>query len=437
MPSSFFRTVSIKTLVLISAIILWTKEVDFAFSQTAKAKSKAAAKNLPELDDDYFKYSVALTGEESPVAIGKKVTLHMTNGKTLADMELTDTQLGKADETIKQFSIQDADGKKKQKLAGGLVSRLRSGDRDYEVALDPAKKGHVLIDVTQRNLDINAKLKTSHHRLWTEDSDEERAQTIAEYKEFMQRVQANYQFPMRLTETKFFLFLTDIPANQVGPYIANLDAMYSELCKGFGVPQGKNIWLGKCIIIAFLNKTAFQAFEAKFMDNPDSQVAAGLHHSSSDGRALISCYRGSDPAFFASVMVHETAHGFIHRLRSNVEIPPWINEGVADWVAATVVKNSTSIAQQQKAGIELVRQTNRLGADFFARDTVLSPEQYGIASNLTNFMLQIDPGRYRAFIVGIKEGYSLEESLARSYGMTPGELISNYGRSIGVANLRP
>jgi hypothetical protein len=136
-------------------------------------------------------------------------------------------------------------------------------------------------------------------------------------------------------------------------------------------------------------------------------------------------------------MVHETAHGFLHRLRSNVDIPPWINEGVADWVAAIIVKNNPTVAQRQKAGLELIRQTNSLGPDFFAKDARLSSTQYGIASNLTNFMLQIDPGRYRAFILGIKEGYTLEESLARSYGLTPGELIGNYGRSIGMPNLRP
>ncbi|MBC7819794.1 MAG: hypothetical protein IAG10_23160 [Planctomycetaceae bacterium] len=437
MLSSIVRSRRVGLLIVAALLISWLGGDEPVWSQAAKSKSKAAAKNLPELEDDYFKYAVVLTGEESPIATGKTVTLFQSNGKTLAEMEITDTQLGKGDETVKQFSIQDADGKKKQKLASGIVSRLRSGDRDYDVTLDPAKKGHVLIDVTQRDLDINVKLKASRRQLWEDPTDDERAKIIADYKEFLQRVQANYQFPMRLTETKFFLFFTDIPANQVAPYIANLDAMYSELCKGFGVPLGKNIWLGKCIIVAFLDKTSFHAFEEKFMENPNSEGSAGIHHASTNGRALIACCRGNDPTFFAKVMVHETSHGFLHRLRSNVSIPPWINEGVADWVASVIVKNSPTIAQRQKAGIELIRQTNTLGEDFFMPDAHLSSAQYGIASNLTNFMLQIDPGRYRVFILGIKEGYSLEESLARSYGVTPGELIGSYGRSIGMANLRP
>ncbi len=437
MLSSVVRSRRVGLLILASLSIFCLGEDGLVWAQATKSKGKVAAKNLPELEDDYFKYAVALVGAESPVAAGKSVTLYQTNGKTLAEMEITDTQLGKGDETVKQFSIQDADGKKKQKLSSGIVSRLRSGGRDYEVALDPSKKGQVLIDVTQRDLDINVKLKAARRRLWEEPTDDERDNIIGEYKEFLQSVQANYQFPMRLTETKYFLFFTDIPANQVAPCIANLDAMYSELCKGFGVPQGKNIWLGKCIIVAFLDKTSYHAFEEKFMNNPNAEGSAGLHHSSTNGRALISCVRGNDPVFFAKVMVHETSHGFLHRLRSNVDIPPWINEGVADWVAGMVVKNSPTIAQRQKAGIELIRQTNTLGPDFFEPAAHLSSAQYGIASNLTNFMLKIDPGRYRVFILGIKEGYTLEESLARSYGLTPGELIINYGRSVGMINLRP
>lgn len=140
MPSPIVRSHRLRLLVFAAVTISWLGDEVPVWSQAAKSKSKVAAKNLPELEDDYFKYAVTLTGEESPIAVGKRVSLFQANGKTLADMEITDTQLGKGDETVKQFSIQDADGKKKQKLASGLVARLRSGDRDYDVSLDPAKK---------------------------------------------------------------------------------------------------------------------------------------------------------------------------------------------------------------------------------------------------------------------------------------------------------
>ncbi len=414
---------------------LWTAES--GWSQTTKPKVKSSAKKSNDLEEELAKYVAPLTGEESPIAVGKRVTVVLTNGKTLNDFEVTETQLGKGDETVKLLGIQDADGKKKQKLAGTTIVRIRSGDRDYDVFLDPAKKGPVLLDVTQRDLDVNERLKGTRNQLWYDPSDDERTKTIAEYKEFFQKVQASYQFPLRLYETKFFMVLSDIPATQMTPYVASLDAMYSKLSSAFGVPKDKNIWLGKCMVLAFLNEESFHAFERTFMDNTDTKGAQGLHHSASDGRAIISCYRGNTPSYFAVVLVHETAHGFLHRLRSSVHIPPWINEGVADWVAGAIVTQSKAVTERQKEGVDRLRQTGSLGVNFFEEQASLQPWQYGIASNLTNFMLQIDPGRYRTFILGIKDGFTPEEALNRAYGITPSELIAQYGRSIGLNGLRP
>lgn len=414
---------------------LWFDGV--SWSQTAKSKGKAPAKKFNDLEEELTKYLAPLVGEASPIALQKSVTVSLSSGKMLADFEITEAQLGKDDETIKFLSVQDADGKKKQKLASSAIARIRSGDHDYDVVLDPTKKGYVLLDVTQRDQDINERLKGSRNRLWEEPSDDARSQTIAEYKEFLQKVQSSYQFPMRLYETRFFMVLSDIPPAQVAPYVASLDAMYSKLSSAFGVPKDKNIWLGKCMVLAFLNEESFHAFERTFMNNSDTDGAQGLHHAASDGRAIISCYRGNNPSYFAVVLVHETAHGFLHRLRSTVHIPPWINEGIADWVAGAIVTQSKAVVERQKEGVDRLRQTGSLGMNFFDERASLQPWQYGIASNLTNFMLQIDAGRYRTFILGIKEGFTPEEALSRAYGITPSELIGQYARSIGLNNLRP
>ena len=427
----------ISSIVTVAGIVIAIGSSDVIWSQSPKAKAKPSAKSPTDLDEEFAKYAAPLTGEASPIAVGKTVTISLPTGKTLTDFEVTELQLGKGDETLKFLSIQDADGKKKQKLVSSAIARIRSGDHSYDVMLDAAKKGHVLLDVTQRDIDINERLKGSRNRLWAETSDEERAKTIAEYKEFLQTVQANYRFPMKVYETKFFLVLSDIPPAQVAPYVASLDAMYAKLNAAFGVPKDKNIWLGKCLVLAFLHEEAFQDFERTFMKNGSTQGSQGLHHSASDGRAVISCYRGDNPSYFAVVLVHETAHGFLHRLRSSVHIAPWINEGIADWIAGAIVTQSKAVTERQKAAIDRLRQTGSLGVNFFDEKASLDEWQYGIASNLTNFMLQIDAGRYRVFILGIKEGFTPEEALSRAYGLTPGELIGQYGRSIGINGLRP
>lgn len=423
--------------VAVAGVLIGSGFIEISWSQATKAKGKTSTKRSNDLDEELAKYVAPLSGDESPISVGKRVTVALSSGKTLAEFEVTETLLGKEDETLKFLSVQDSDGKKKQKLASSAIARIRSGEHDYDVLLDSGKKGHVLLDVTQRDHDVNERLKSTRNRLWDDPSEDERAKTIAEYKEFLQRVQASYQFPLRLYETKFFMVLSDIPAAQVAPYVASLDAMYSKLSSAFGVPKDKNIWLGKCMVLAFLNEESFHAFERTFMNNSDTQGAQGLHHAASDGRAIICCYRGNNPSYFAVVLVHETAHGFLHRLRSTVHIPPWINEGIADWVAGAIVTQSKAVTERQKEGVELLRQTGSLGANFFEERANLQPWQYGVASSLTNFMLQIDAGRYRVFILCIKEGFTTEEALNRAYGVTPAELIAQYGRSIGLNGLRP
>ena len=172
------------------------------------------------------------------------------------------------------------------------------------------------------------------------------------------------------------------------------------------------------------------------MNNPNSQGAQGLYHGSSDGGVVITVYRGNDPAFFACVLVHETAHGFLHRLRSNVDIVSWLNEGIADWIAGVTVPASNAVARRQSDGIAFMRTNHSMGG-FFEKDKRLSRTEYGIASNLTEFMLQTDSNLYRAFLMAIKDGYSIEESLKLTYDCTPADLIQSYGNSIGVPDLRP
>ena len=259
------------------------------YSQNSKARPKGATSKAAPAIEDFAKYVVPLTGDESPIAPQKKITLHLSNGKTLTEFEVTESLLGKGNETLKFLSIADPDGKKKQKLPSTQLTRIVSGERQFELVFDSAKKGHVLIDVTARDADVDARLRSQRQSLWPEQTDEERAKTVADYKEFLERVQASYQAQSHLHETQFFLFFTDLPANQIPQYVANLDKMYVKLCEAFGVPKTKNLFLGKCIICAFMTEESYLAFEQKFLDNPNAKGTQGntVRHSGCWGEHFI------------------------------------------------------------------------------------------------------------------------------------------------------
>lgn len=396
---------------------------------------KAGPRYLTKLDEEYI---AKLQGDDPAMKVGDKVTVTIQSGKKYEDVEITDLQLGKEPNSLKVIGCTSSKGLK-QKLQVSTVVRIDNNDRLFDVVQQSSTKAHLLLDLARRDELATERLAKSDYELWTEPTREEREREIAELKEMCQKV--GEAFPDRkflAKETEFFLIYTDMPANQVGGYIANLDAMYRQLCVAFSLPPDKNIWLGKGAIFIFADQKSFIRFEKEFMENDENlQNFQGVNHGDTSGRNITAFYRGDDPAFFAGVLVHETSHGFVHRYRSSAFLDSWIDEGIAEWNANVCVPASREVQLRQSDAIAAMRRTGSMGGDFFSEDAEFDKDQYGAASLLTEFMLQTDPHLYRAFLGGIKDGHTPAEALKGTYGGTFPELIQSFGRSIGVPNLRP
>lgn len=122
----------IPTIVTIAVFLIPLGFAEKVCSHTTKAKAKTLTKSSHDLDEEFAKYTAPLAGEESPIAAGKRVTVTLSSGKTLTDFGVAETQLGNGDETLKFLSLQDADGKKKQKLTSSAIARIHPGDHDVQ-----------------------------------------------------------------------------------------------------------------------------------------------------------------------------------------------------------------------------------------------------------------------------------------------------------------
>jgi hypothetical protein len=210
--------------------------------------------------------------------------------------------------------------------------------------------------------------------------------------------------------------------------------MNEKLAGMFGCAPGENVWRGKAVIVAFVNEADFLEFESAFMKKQDATAVRGRCHSSSNGRVIVAIYRGDSPSLFAKVLVHETAHGYVHRYKSNKRIPKWLNEGVADWIAGVVVPESSSVRDRQRSAALRLRTAQTLGGQFFEAKRLQS-WQYGIGSSMVDLLIRGNNDAFRVFFDGIKEGLTWQDSLQRAYGATPDDLVTLYGRSIGIPNL--
>lgn len=268
---------------------------------------------------------------------------------------------------------------------------------------------------------------------WPALTGDQHAAAVAELKSFVDEVRE--AFPQLVVgETHEFIVAADIPAEQVQTYVADLDRMHDMLCDLYGIPRGEPVWLGKCLIVAFLKEDDFHAFEDRFMKSR-LRGMHGICHQRSDGRAITSCHRGDDAPAFAHMLVHETSHGFNHRWMSPARLPNWLNEGIAEWIGTQVVPRCDQVPLKEAQAAEYMRSRRNVGPGFFDADNI-DAVQYGMASGIVRFLVTSDRRKFATFVRGIKEGTPVEEAIRAAYGASLDDLLQAYGRTIGVPDLK-
>jgi hypothetical protein len=298
------------------------------------------------------------------------------------------------------------------------------------------KKKAETVDPAEAEKERQEFLKKTGILLWPELTDEQQRDVVKKQKEYLEEVKKKVPAgDFQLYETNFFLFYSDIPPVYVNMYVPYLDAMYTDLCKAFGLDPKKNIFQGKCMVIAFATDASFQNYETTFFQKA-KPGAQGICHSKADGEVIMACYAGKDPQYLATVMVHETSHGFMFRYKSNKNIPNWLNEGSAEWVAKHVIPRDQAIPRKIQASVAQMKMTGSMGGNFFSAQNIEN-WQYGLAASLTEFLLQYDAKAYRQMIDDIKLGKGWEDALKDNYKLTPEELAQQYGKWIGLPMLTP
>lgn len=391
---------------------------------------------------DVEKIDVEKLVETLQQAIGSPVNVELKSGDSFVRAKLLRVSFDRKRGIIRTIGLQNADTGKSHNVGFAAVRSIRL-DRET-IYTAPAGKPRT---AAERRASLQAEKAAEERTQWVERAKkngvepwpeltrEEHEAAVAEHRKLMDEV--SQAMPgMTLHETHEFLFFTNIPADQIAPYTTALDAMHDLMCQMYGIKRGEPVWKGKCLVVAFLEKAEFMRFEQTFLQNADPSGAYGICHPSSDGRVIISCYRGDRPEDFAKMLVHETSHGFIHRYRTPVHPPSWINEGMADWIARRLVPASRSVPLREMRALQTMRQTGSMGGGLFKDRGNIEGWQYGIASSLTDFLIRQDGAAYPRFIQGLKEGLTWQESLQEHYQVSPAELIAAYGQAIGVPNLR-
>ncbi len=232
------------------------------------------------------------------------------------------------------------------------------------------------------------------------------------------------QWQHQRIETEHFLLFSDLPDHQAQGAADLLERMYDRLLEMFNLPENTRIYAGKCPVLLFVNEADFVDYHQQTRGF-DASSAAGLCSYFTDGRCMISAeFSADDELWTLHVLVHENVHGFLHRYRSRVHIPNWINEGLAEYIAHQLVGHQEVMNRRTAIARMHIEQGTPIDPMFNARN--IEGWQYGLAFALTDFMVQGNRAAYIDFIHAIKNGTDWPQAMQQTFGFNHQQLLNAY-----------
>ena len=368
-----------------------------------------------------------------PDLVGKNIEVTFKDFMSEGPFEVVKLTEGKQPGSIQKLRVKIPGGTRNKMIRAKQVAELFVDHQPLDVEYD-SKQGGLVFSSKKKSARIKkekqvaSQLRKLGHRIWEPLNEADQQKFIEQQHEFLKKVQqAMPHVPFRKLETEFFMVFTDIPPELVNGYLANLDAMYRELCGAFGISPQKNVWCGKCVVVIVKRRTDYIIYESMVMGIKDPAMlagSAGLCHLFPNGEVKFAGFLGDNSDHFGNVLIHETTHGFIHRYLSSVDVISWLNEGMADWVADAIMKDN-SIPKRQKRSAQVVMAAGGWG-DFLTAGHI-SFQHYGTVSTLVDILLsQNKDGQFRRFIREIKQGTPVETSLKETFNLTFKDLETLY-----------
>lgn len=262
---------------------------------------------------------------------------------------------------------------------------------------------------------------------WGKLSDERMQEGVESIRRFAEQTQSKLSLKLSLYESERFMLLTDVKAEQVQPIATKLTKTYRAIATLLGDDPDGNVFYGKCMVLLFDKRIDYLRFQ-QIMHDTDARGTGGLCHGFGNGHAHIALFSRSSDRQTHHILIHEFTHAYLHRYRSPVPLPDWINEGLAEHIAHQLEPApGQNLYMKSRLAIEGKRG---LGEGFFDQDG-LEAWQYDIAGALTGYLIERHrPVNYAKFIQAIKSGHSSEKAIKSVYRTTPAELTLRFKRRL-------
>jgi hypothetical protein len=328
-------------------------------------------------------------------------------------------------------------------FAAKEIAELYVDGAPWDVALNKQSKS-LEISAAKRSArldheaEVEQRLAGTKHKLWPRTTAALHAQAMEDLEKHVAEVRTVFpDRPFEVLRTRFYLVCSDLPAEDSEPMLKVLDKLYDALAKGFGIPAGKNVWYGQCLVHAFRRREDYLAWEEHYYKNGNTTSGGRAHWNYGTGRVIVTVAKQKNPHDLHGLLAHETTYGLIHRFHSNRPAPSWLRLGVCEWASSEVVPEYVVPRKKQAAAIAKLRETGTIPFALLNEEAGFDGDwQGGFAGALVRFLHGKDARKYRDFWKGVKEGRSGEESLQATFRWDYTALLTAFGAKIGVPKLR-
>ena len=263
---------------------------------------------------------------------------------------------------------------------------------------------------------------------WEVLSAEQQVEAVAQMRTDAEQVCRDVGASVELLETDFFLCYSELPRSETQRWGSELDAMYRRVARDFSIPPDLNLFWGKAVIFIFPSRDRFVAAEAAAFQQVLPPGVMGLCHMRGP-KVFVNMFRQSDDMAFASVLVHETVHGIMHRFLTPIHLPTWADEGFSEYVAATSFSGSPTDRTRRPQALEFIRSGNPIGPIMemdYQSGSWPGPDAIGYAIGYVTVELMIRdrPTKFGDWVRAVKAGKDWRQALTEDFGAKPADLAA-------------
>jgi hypothetical protein len=234
-------------------------------------------------------------------------------------------------------------------------------------------------------------------------------------------------------ETKHFLIFTDWDPQEYDFLKTNFEDAYTEVSRQFEIPDTENVFIGKLPVYMFARFKDYAKFTDSigFLGQPTPRTLRGYYQGKSNGSGRMVMYKPGagdvDEAEkeWAHALVHEFTHAFVARYRTNARVPRWLNEGIAEVIAAKSFPFPGTYPYAQRMARE-----HKSAGTLFDDDKMPSGEWYPVMQTMVEMLIAQDHSAFKKMFDDIKSGTDGEAALKKFYNIDYDQLMNDWRQAV-------